>query len=158
MLKHLTIRMTDEQLLRVATVAERGGMSKSDAIRALIERGMAAPAGSSEGSTETTEMLAAVLAVQDEQRAEIAALAKSITGTNEALRDLALAVQRLYQPAAPASQKTPAAAPGSIAVEAAKPPAYVVWAAGQPNLPNEDRETRIARLQREYKTTFGISA
>lgn len=154
----ISLRVPNDLRARIERVANASGMSLAEATRSLIERGMTAqPEGGGAGG-DTAEQIATLAVVQEEFRAELRALAKSVGSINETLRDLALAVQRLYQPAsAPAAQKAQAPAPGSIAVAVPKPPAYASWAAGRPWHEGEDRAQRIERLRAEYKAEFGIS-
>ncbi len=164
--KMICVRMTEALRTRIATAAVASDLSFAGAARALIERGLSAPASNAaELPAEVLETLTALAEEQarmGEQQAQTAARIQSLSGavarTNETLRDLTLAVQKLYQPAAPAGAAvTGRQSAGQINLPPAPPPNYAAWAAQQGKLEHETRETRIVRLKAEYQRQFGVA-
>lgn len=147
-MKAFTIRVPDYLHNQLKQDAGMLRISIAEAARIRLEK----LADRSENQpNENPEIIAAMAAEVLQLREDSAAIRTAIDGVEEVMRDLAIAVQRLYQPPTPAPRQAP---PVQLEKRRVEPPSFPAWAADKPWADGEDKTGRAHRLAREFKREF----
>jgi|GEM_PF-3734301 len=155
MTNRITIRIDESLSIQLARVAAKAGLAKSEVARVFLQKALTdehvKPA---ETAPEIDpEIVAAMAAEVLELRADSGAIREAVSGIQVTMRDLAIAVQKLYQPPAQTHRQPP---PVHLEKRQNPPPSFPAWAGDKHWLEGEDKAGRVHRLAAEYKKEFGI--
>lgn len=143
-MKQISVKLTDAENREFEDLAKRLGLSASDTIRFLINRGGREQSVIEKLDTILSHFESGGSVSNDHFLARLEGIEGRVESLFQALLKL---IERLTPKQNPQGQP-PSGQQNSV-------PSYAVWAAQQPQREGEALDQRRTRLQREFETKFG---